>query len=277
MKGPLRQSDLLAKSVQTADGALVSDKTRSRLKLRTFFLEDLALSYRSGAMVAPADWVTYVHSFPNDLGGVTLQYWRAYAWNSAHFLFVDVSHGGDWESVSVVLDSTHAPSAVAFLGHNGIAYEKTRVQWRGSHPLVWVESGGHASLPASPAPRGRWTVQETWSGGSMTSFTGDPRGKSGGLKNVGEKSRPRNGQYFIQYSGLWAAPHQLFFTSGYWGPAFNETDAACSDGRPAYGPTFAPLALRFDCGRIRIRAWCDGIDVRKVDATVECFAPSESP
>lgn len=98
MRGPLKQSDLLSKSVQSPDGALVSDKTRSRLKLRTFFLEDLAVPYRSGLMVAPAEWVTYVHSFPNDLGGVTLQYWRAYAWNSARFLFVDVSHGGDWEA-----------------------------------------------------------------------------------------------------------------------------------------------------------------------------------
>jgi hypothetical protein len=277
MRGPLKQSDLLSKSVQTSEGALVSDKTRSRLKLRTFFLEDLQVPYRSGLMVAPAEWVTYVHSYPNDLGGVTLQYWRAYVWNSARFLFVDVGHGGDWEGISVVLDAAHTPARVAFLGHNGIGYEERRVQWKGSHPLVWVENGSHASLPESPEPGRRWIAQETWTGGSVTWSTGDIRGNSGGLTNVGERTRPRNGQYFIQYSGLWAAPHQFFFTSGYWGPAFNETDATCTDGRPAYGPTFAPRALRADCGKIRMKAWCDGIDVRKIDTAVECFAESESP
>lgn len=277
VRGPLKQSDLLSKSFQTPDGPLVSDKTRSRLKLRTFFLEDLAAPFRSGSMLSPAEWVTYVHSFPNDLGGITLQYWRAYAWNSARILFVDISHGGDWEGISVVLDSAHAPAMVGFLGHNGIAYEERRVQWKGSHPLVWVENGGHASLPESPEPGRRWIAQETWTGGSVTWSTGDRRGNSGGLMNVGEKSRPRNGQYFIRYSGLWAAPHQFFFTSGYWGPAFNETDAICADRRPAYGPTFAPRALSANCGKIRIKAWCDGIDVLKIDAAVECYAHSESP
>ena len=32
-----------------------------------------------------------------------------------------------------------------------------------------------------------------------------------------------NGQVFLQYSGIWGSPGFLFESSGYWGPAFNET------------------------------------------------------
>ena len=44
------------------------------------------------------------------------------------------------------------------------------------------------------------------------------------LLNVGEKEAPLNEQLFIAYSGLWGSPGLLYMTSGYWGPAFNETN-----------------------------------------------------
>ncbi len=32
-----------------------------------------------------------------------------------------------------------------------------------------------------------------------------------------------HGQLFIRYAGLWGSPGLFYSTSGYWGPAFNET------------------------------------------------------
>ncbi|HMJ86849.1 MAG TPA: hypothetical protein VK504_26910, partial [Vicinamibacterales bacterium] len=61
---------------------------------------------------------------------------------------------------------------------------------------------------------------------------------TGPLVNVGEKLAPLNGQVFIQYSGIWGSPGTFFGTSGYWGPAFNETGMG---------------AGRF------MTAWCDGM------------------
>jgi hypothetical protein len=102
-------------------------------------------------------------------------------------------------------------------------------------------------------------------------------GTSGGLRNVGEKTRPRNGQVFVQYSGLWGAHGGLFMTSGYWGPAFNETDAQCESGTPAYRPYLRRPAERAGCGRIYVKAWCDDVDTHRLDPALECHAAADSP
>jgi hypothetical protein len=62
-----------------------------------------------------------------------------------------------------------------------------------------------------------------------------------------------NGQAFIQYSGIWGSPGSFFFTSGYWGPAHNETGMR-KDGF--------------------ITAWCAGI--ARVDLRRECYPVARS-
>lgn len=64
--------------------------------------------------------------------------------------------------------------------------------------------------------------QETWTGGQVHWFNGIIS-DAGPLINLGAKTAPMNGQVFIQYSGIWGSPGTFDFTSGYWGPAFNET------------------------------------------------------
>src|SRR5262249_4823759 len=117
----------------------------------------------------------------------------------------------------------------------------------------------------------------TWTGGSVLRWDSTVVGPSGGLRNLGEKTRPRNGQLFVQYSGLWGSRGRLFLTSGYWGPAFNETGATCEDGSLAYRSYLRPRAERADCGRIRINAWCDGVDPAKLDTRRECYASADLP
>lgn len=263
--GPLTQVQLIGQTVGTGSAELTSSGTRSRTKAATFFLEDVAPPFRTGQRGDPRGWVTYVHSFGNEAGGITLQYWRAYAWNPATALFIDFSHGGDWEGIAVHLDASLAPGRITFLDHTGILDDGNSVDWEGTHPIVWSEAGGHASSPRphrTPAVGG--VRQESWSGGN-----------AGGLLNVGEKTHPRNGQHFIAYSGLWGAPRALFFTSGYWGPAFNETGARCADGTQAYGG-LRHRAAAAACAPVFITTWCDGMDGRLLDRQRECYATRDT-
>jgi hypothetical protein len=272
-----QQSDLLSHSFATKqEQTIASDSARSVCKQASYFLANVNDADQVGARDQPQDWVTYVHSYANQRGGITIQYWRCYAYNQARFIF-DFSHGGDWEAVAVHLDAALKPERVSFLGHTGIEYHTDKVQWEGEHPKVWSEEGGHASLVSPTGMKSKkFTRQETWSGGQVIWWDGSPVGLSGGLINVGERSRPRNGQVFVQYSGLWGSPGRWFITSGYWGPAFNETDSQCEDGAKAYkrAPTCSPGSAR--CGRIFHKAWCDGMDGRLLDLNTECYAQHSS-
>jgi hypothetical protein len=235
------EADLVRGSLASPCGGakVASDGSRSHGKHETFYLEDVSDADRRGSGNS-RDWTTYVHVYPNVRGGVTLQYWRFYAYNDA---FND--HGGDWEGIHVVLDAHGAVAHVRFLQHTGMAELEPRdLQWEGSHVLVYSEGGGHASRPrgdgivargcaddpcfvnlADPAT---YVWQETWRGGRV----GWPDGtitEGGALIDVGEKSAPLHGQVFLRYSGLWGSPGVFYGTSGYWGPAYNETGMT-SDG-----------------------------------------------
>lgn len=257
---------------------IAADASYSVCKRTTYFLTNVARGEQAGEHDTPAAWITYVHSYPNKLGGVTIQYWRCYAYNAASALGVDFSHGGDWEAVAVHLNALLKPATVGLLGHTGIEYHLDDLQWEGEHPRVWSEEGGHASRPNSQGLHSaKFTRQETWNGGQITWWDGTVVGTGGGLLNLGERSRPRNNQVFIQYAGLWGAPARLFITSGYWGPAFNETGALCEDGSTTYRASPICSANPARCGRIFHKAWCDGMDEQKLDINVECFATQQAP
>ncbi|MGH7498916.1 MAG: hypothetical protein ACREL3_08705 [Gemmatimonadales bacterium] len=218
-----------------------ADGTRSRRKQHTYFLEDVETPADRAGSSDPSEWTTYVHAYPNDQGGVTLQYWRVYAYNG---LFPE--HGGDWEGIHVVLDGRDRPVRVRLLGHRDIEeLPPALMAWErldaGDHPVIFADRGGHTSDAA-----GDWKGQrqETW--------------QVGGLVNVGEKSRPLNGQEFIRYSGLWGTPGTFYETGGYWGPAYNETGMDEETGF--------------------ITAWCEGMrDPGKVvDGVRECYPTAQS-
>jgi hypothetical protein len=274
--GPLQQ-DTLAAAADSAQGRYSSSPfARSRMKTRSFFLDDVARAFRRGEADS-TQWRTYVHSYKNTDGGVSLQYWRAYAWNEASLAGLDFSHGGDWEAVTVHLDAALRPAMVAYLQHTGIAYYCDRVRWEGTHPIVYSEEGSHSSAPDRRALASTRTIrQETWTSGRTMWFGGELRA-SGSLVNVGERSRPRNRQAFIQYAGLWGAVRRLFITSGYWGPAFNETGARCQDGSLAYRFPFGYAATPPSCGPIFMNAWCDRMAVGALLPARECYPQQETP
>lgn len=276
--GPLSQGQLTGAVATSSQGIQIeSVGMRSRGKRFTFFLEDVPGAERSGSQTSPSDWITYVHSYPNESGGVTLQYWRAYTWNGARALGLDWGHGGDWEGVAIHLDVALQPEKVVFLQHAGIVYETDTVRWEGTHPLVWSSEGGHSTYPDSSRLHSRcWIRQETWNRGRVTRWDGVRLSLSGGLLNLGEKSLPRNGQAFVQYSGLWGSRRRFYLTSGYWGPAFNETGARCADGTQAYPAGIFYKAETDTCAPIHLTAWCDGISAG-MNRTKECQATFDAP
>jgi hypothetical protein len=273
--GPLQQSQLIDHLAPVSGTTISSSGSRSRGKKVSFVLENVPRQNGPEPM-RPSDWVTYVHSYPNDRGGITLQYWRAYRRNDATLLGLDLGHGGDWEAIAVHLDANERVLKTTYWDHSGIVDVTGLVKWEGTHPLVWSDEGGHSSYPDPRRVRSaRWFRQETWTGGVVTRWDSMRIGGSGGLRNVGEKSRPRNGQVFIQYSGLWGSPGRLFMTSGYWGPAFNETGARCQNGALAYRPYVSRQANDLACSPIFLTAWCDGANTGRVSLTSECHATSD--
>ena len=200
----------------------------------------------------PPDWTTYFHLYPNEDGGITIQYWRFYAYNSAQFLGHRVgigSHGGDWEAIHVVLDPTNAPKSVRFLGHRSISTQPwSSLASEGTHVLIKSEKGGHTSVPVRHNDKkalAKLIRQETWTGGHViwpASQSSKRTSSSGALINLGEKLSPAPGMEFLQYSGLWGTRETGWWfprlRSGYWGPAFNETGM----GRDHF-----------------ITAWCEGM------------------
>jgi hypothetical protein len=211
-----------------------SDGTVSAKKHRGFLLEDVAPADRRGSLDT-RDWTTYVHVYPSRGGQVTLQYWHFWAYNDAMN-----NHGGDFEGVHLVVDGKLRPVRVRLPGHWGNLKDMSPEQFvfEGNHIRVFIEGGGHAPREsglgitargcASAGPcsirldnRRTYVREETRPGGKVWWFDGRVT-EPGRLLNVGSKSAPLNGQVFLQYSGLWGSPGLFFWSSGYWGPAFNE-------------------------------------------------------
>jgi hypothetical protein len=251
-----------------------SNDTRSRDKQRTFYIADVADQYRIGELDTTR-WTTYYHAYPNDLGGVTVQYWRFYAYHDAI-----TNHGGDWAAVDVVLGSNLKPVRFGFLGDDTISWKQpSDVELEGTHPHVFSDGGGHATYASGSGiqayacsgyryyhidehNRCTFTRQETWTRGHvkwcteayLSECTG-AKGSTGSLLDLGEKEKPMNHQTFITYSGLWGSPGTFYSSSGSWGPAYDDRSLG-SDGF--------------------ITAWCTGM---KRDAAVikrECYPGSTS-
>jgi hypothetical protein len=228
-----------------------SEGTRSPGKKSTFYLSNVPETERRGSEDAE-EWVTYVHAYRNDLGGITLQFWRLYAYNSSYIMGFHIdfgTHGGDWEAIHVVLKPTPAggfsPVQIRLLGHRDITTQPwSEVAVEGGHPLIFCEKGSHTSLlmkKSDLSNRSRWIEQKSWTGGSVRWPDGRVS-NSGPLVMLGQKTSPRPGMEWLRYSGLWGTRENSglyqVYRSGYWGPAFNET------------------GLRRDGF---VSAWCEGI------------------
>ena len=265
-----------------------ADTCFDRDKELTFYLSDVSIKDRKGGPDT-AGWITYYHAYLNDRCaftegvercGVTIQYWRFYAYNTGPIPGGPGSHGGDWEAVHVVLDDKLEPIEARLLGHRGITYyrrprnqhwgENQRwgaLRWEGARALIKSENGGHASRPFTSDKEADYIRQETWTGGKVrwplnqSYYPGRlTENNVTPLRNLGEKTAPMRGMIFIQYAGLWGSPGRSLpfvgpISSGYWGPAYNET----GQRRDGF-----------------ITAWCEGMkDSKKQSRGVQDCAISE--
>jgi hypothetical protein len=240
---------------------------RSTNKRSTFYLGDIPAGERRGS-ADTKQWVTYCHAYANDLGGVTLQYWRFYRYNTGLFFGFHIestSHGGDWEAIHVVLGSDFKPVEIRLLGHTQIATKPWRdVITENGHPIITCEKGSHTSHLATKTDvrdRRRYIEQSSWTGGAVRWPNGAVT-PSGPVVMLGQKSCPAPGMEWLRYSGLWGVREASgvfsYYRSGYWGPAFNETGMR-EDGF--------------------ISAWCEGI-ARNANASAvkeECYAARMAP
>jgi hypothetical protein len=216
--------DLLESAVRhsSCDGhTYMASGTRSASRSRTFYLTDVPDNVKAGSS-NPKEWATYYHVFENTQGGLNIQYWSFYAFNTGKKIgpVTIGSHGGDWEMVETVLDQNKNPTNVRTTGHTNIqSIQWTQLQLQGTHPVLFTEKGGHEAHSTSqePAP---WIVHQTWTNGSSTFPGGSPQ-PSGPLVDMGSRLKPK--VRFLRYSGLWGSLGVTSFSSGYWGPAFNET------------------------------------------------------
>jgi hypothetical protein len=119
----------------------------------SFVLEDVIDSVRVGDL-NPNNWPTYVHVYPNKWGGITIQYWHAFAYNAFEGGLGGFfgNHGGDWDaSIQVVLDLNLRPAEVWYSRHaedkpgHWFAWDDIHV-YQGTHPIVTIDAGGHAAF-----------------------------------------------------------------------------------------------------------------------------------
>ena len=243
--------------------------TRSLDKKSTFYLSNVMESARRGGEDSAA-WTTYVHAYRNELGGVTLQYWRFYAYNTSYMMGFPIdfgTHGGDWEAIHVVLQPASSgaftPVSIRLLGHRDIITRPwSEIVAEGGHPLILCEKGSHTSIlvtRADSSKRPQRIEHRSWTGGTIRW----PSGKiseSGPIVMLGQKTSPAPGAEWLRYSGLWGTRESSglykYYRSGYWGPAFNETGLH-SDGF--------------------IAAWCEGIAHVGFAVDKECYAEHAIP
>jgi hypothetical protein len=189
-----------------------------------FFLEIAGESHanaRAGDL-ATAECYVHLRGAPHDQG-IDIQYWFFYAYNS-----FGPGHEGDWEHVTVRLDSDLAAAKVFFASHASESVWRSVGTYRTDewgHPVVYVAEGSHACYPvAGQQDRGSWYSAE---------LPPDDFARGGGpswdtwkaLKLVGERSAPVSDQEWLRYTGHWGeigdvGTSKWFVTSGPYGPAF---------------------------------------------------------
>ncbi|MBI5528693.1 MAG: hypothetical protein HY897_20375 [Deltaproteobacteria bacterium] len=105
-----------------------------------------------------ADFYHFHHTYVMDDGNINISYWRYYDKNEIHVSTDAADHEGDWESARVMVspdqtsfvDGEHVHNLI--LARHGLDNPGTVIadspfnQWRGLHPVVYLEEGSHAAF-----------------------------------------------------------------------------------------------------------------------------------
>ena len=192
-----------------------------------FFLQPNDSTHAGAAN--PGDWIVYGHVYPNEIGGMNVQYWFFYAYNDNVGSF---NHEGDWESITVRLNPQGNPDGLYVCAHAKCdLHAASNITWHATrHPIIWVADGSHASYTTEVSCDRNVYVEGagdncqtvaayrwfTWNGGRGT----QAGLQGGGVINVGEKRHPLNNQKFIRYYAKWGENGTSDVTSGPRTPTF---------------------------------------------------------
>jgi hypothetical protein len=191
-------------------------------------------SARSGSPF-PADWTVYGHAYRAADGGVLLQYWFFYAFNSFHGLG---DHDADWEHVTVRIDPAGRPLGAWYARHDanapGVWAPWDSLRREGRHPVVLSALGSHASY-AHPTEVSWFDracpsadVQQAAEQGCRVWRTWV--GSTGGVADLGTRDAP--GSRYLLWPGRWGADGGIAdLEGGPPGPAFQP--GWCSGGMPS--------------------------------------------
>lgn len=186
----------------------------------------------------PADWTTYVHVYPRPSGGLHLQYWFFYPYNTGRLVF---DHDGDWEHLTVDVDEDERPIGAFLARHSddrpGAFRPWSRLVRKGDHPVVLSARGSHATY----ADRADLAIFERAASCDDLDHCDAPMWRTwegGGLVNVGERSRPLVLHEALTYRGRWGRSRLLPGTSAPFGPLSHrgfcvDAFASCDAPRPA--------------------------------------------
>jgi hypothetical protein len=232
--GKVSNSSLISQSDGSQSSGL-SDAPSS------FFLEqtdanggDSLDAFRAATRQGPgsAGWICYAHVRPVSSGTCDIQYIFFYAYNGDLMSgTLDSAHEADMEHITVrVIDGYSSIGRVYYAAHDGegkwylppsgdvAGYPVTS----DGRPVVYSALDSHASYPvAGNIDRGYLPSDKTAEGGLFW----DCRSS---VVNLGEKTWPRSGMEWLQYSGRWGEVGEVGFTKGPYGPAYQ----AWWDGDP---------------------------------------------
>ncbi|NEW04864.1 Vps62-related protein [Paenibacillus sp. SYP-B3998] len=182
-----------------------------------------------------ADWKAYAHVKPSSVsaGGYDIQYWFFYPYNDAPSVAgLDFNHEGDWEHITVTVDSSKRFVSAYFAAHNGEGkdYSASQLQFATkdgvlatnsqkltndyTHPVLYSAIGTHASYPTAGTQSRGGVLPNDYTGNGSSSNTYYH------VVNLGELKHPLNGQAFINYAGLWGEIGATDISTGPVGPAF---------------------------------------------------------
>jgi hypothetical protein len=150
-----------------------------------------------------------------------ITYWFFYAFNAGPAPGQTDNHEGDWERISVRLDSSNRATEVAYFQHDGPPKtykwsDKEVTKEGGTHPVVYSAKGSHASYTSPGSKRlhrGKIpipVVKDHASKGNR--WVADPGGPADHLTDVTQ-------QAWYGYGGAWGEPGSITETTGPRGPS----------------------------------------------------------
>ena len=202
------------------DSHSTTDRTRphdSPLGGEGFFL-DLDNGHRGGTGTgAPV----YYESVP----GKSVTYWFFYGYSQPPGpdpITGRISHEGDWERVTILLDERGQPKDAVFYAHEGsCSVPWSQVERSGGRPVIYSAEGSHASYPSA--------------GGHASGFPGiDDRAARGDQWRTWNNLRDVRTQPWYGFGGAWGEVGEFKETTGPLGPSpykggeIDETPPRCS-------------------------------------------------